>query len=303
MPVVVPIVAIGVALLVLLVAYALVVLFTPIIEGVLREIPFVGGVLAGKAKRALEWAAGKVVGYANAGVSTIEHWFHGLAASTRDFVDAVNAFIADLPDKLDHLTHVTVHEIVKAFVNPVRDAVHEAAADATDALATIAAIGDLPLSHFRGIEHGVDNKLGHLQDLIENVDLPDLHDVLERQLHGAETALGHRVDDVTGYVDEQFGRVWDRLEGIPLQQILEGLAAASVAGALVHVIANEAGLGRAECRSKVKQICATDPSAWSALLDVVGLTVEWVGIVEFVRLAQDFARESLPSMLELVRGR
>lgn len=41
---------------------------------------------------------------------------------------------------------------------------------------------------------------------------------------------------------------------------------------LVHAIADEAGLGRAECRGKVKQICSTDPNAWSGLLaGLVGL--------------------------------
>lgn len=35
---------------------------------------------------------------------------------------------------------------------------------------------------------------------------------------------------------------------------------------LVHAIATEAGLENAECRSKVKGVCGTDPSAWAGLL-------------------------------------
>lgn len=36
---------------------------------------------------------------------------------------------------------------------------------------------------------------------------------------------------------------------------------------LVKAIATEAGLGRAECRTKVKGICGTDPTAWANLLE------------------------------------
>lgn len=39
---------------------------------------------------------------------------------------------------------------------------------------------------------------------------------------------------------------------------------------LVHAIATEAGLENAECRSKVKGICGTDPSAWGGLLAGLG---------------------------------
>lgn len=50
------------------------------------------------------------------------------------------------------------------------------------------------------------------------------------------------------------------------------IAAIPALATLVHAIADEAGLGRAECRGKVKQICTTDPNAWGNLLaGLVGL--------------------------------
>lgn len=45
------------------------------------------------------------------------------------------------------------------------------------------------------------------------------------------------------------------------------IAAIPAIGSLVHAIATESGLENAECRSKVKGICGTDPSAWAGLLE------------------------------------
>lgn len=300
--VLVGIAAIGVALLLLLVAYALTVLFTPIIEGLLREIPFIGGVLARKAKAALDWAGSKILAYTNTGVHLVTGWFKGMADAYQDFVDAVNAFIVDLPAKLDHLVHVTVHDIVKAFVNPVRDLVHAAQADATDALAKAEAIADLPLSHFKGIDHGVTTQLDHLRDIVENVDLPDLHRTLDRAIQRAADAAAADVSGLGSFVDDEFAKVWGFLGDIPLQKLLELLTAVPALALLVQVITSEAGLDTEACRSKVKGICSADPGAWAALLDIAGAALLWMGLREFVQLTQDFARETLPTVLEMVRG-
>lgn len=48
-------------------------------------------------------------------------------------------------------------------------------------------------------------------------------------------------------------------------------AAIAATYAIVSTLVNEAGLSRAECRSKVKGICGTDPAAWANLL--AGLAV------------------------------
>ncbi len=44
------------------------------------------------------------------------------------------------------------------------------------------------------------------------------------------------------------------------------LASIPALATLVHAIATEAGLSNAECRSKVNQVCGTNPAAWAGLL-------------------------------------
>lgn len=294
--------AVGVALLVLLVAYALAVLFTPIIEGVLREIPFVGGVLANKAKSALDWASAKVISYANTGLHMLTAFFNAMTDLHRDFVDAVNAFLVELPGKLDHLLHVSVHEIVKAFVDPVRDLVHAAQADATSALSTLDNLDTLPLSHFKGIDAGVDTALDRLHTLVRNVDLPHVLDQATTAAGGLFDAAEGDIADLRDVVVGDVGALWDFIGRIPLDELIALLTAVPALVGLVELVTTESGLNNEACRSKVKNICSTDPSAWQALLDIAGVALLWGGLAEFVQLTRDFASETLPTIMEVARG-
>lgn len=302
MPVVVALAAVGVALLLLLVAYALSVLFTPIIEGVLKQVPFVGGVLANKAKGALDWASGKVIGYANTGLHTLVSWFNGLTGAYGDFVDAVNAFIVGLPDQLYHLLHVSVHDVVKSFVNPIRDAANAAQTDATSALSQLSAIDDLPLSHFKGIDAGVETALDRLHTLVRNVDLPHVLDQATTAAGGLFDAAEGDIADLRDVVVGDVGALWDFIGRIPLDELIALLTAVPALVGLVELVTTESGLNNEACRSKVKNICSTDPSAWQALLDIAGVALLWGGLAEFVQLTRDFASETLPTIMEAARG-
>lgn len=302
MPVVIPFFAIGVALLLLLIAYALTALLTPILEGMARSVPVVGGYIARGIDKAISYAASHLTKWAESGIGLCVGWVHGLWSSWSDFVDAVNAFIVDLPGKLDHLTHVTVHEIVHAFVNPVRDLAHDAHALAGDALDQVNALGRSVERDLHSFEGQVQGELQRTLDRLRNIDLPNLHGVIDREIDVAVGRVAGDLRDVTGWADHEFGRVWDQLHAIPLARLLDLLAASVGAFALLNVIANEAGLNRAECRDKVRNICSTDPDAWRALLEVAGFALAFVGIEEFLQLAQDFAREGLPLIEEAIGG-
>lgn len=297
-----PFVAVGVALLVLLASYALTVLFTPIIEGILKQVPFVGGVLASKAAAAGDWAANKIAAYANTTVDAVTSWFHGLATSARDFAASVNAYLVDLPGVLDHLTHVTVPALIRDAVNPVRATANAAEQDATDALAGIDAIAALPLTHFRGIEHGVRDLVDAARDIVENVDLPYLENTLDREIQRARDAADAGINDVGTLVDQEFGQVWDYINKIPLQQLLDGLAASAALGVLVQTITAEAGLDSAECRGKFKQVCSTDPAAWADLLALAGAAVVFPGLSSMFSAAREMFHELMPAVREVVNG-
>lgn len=297
-----PFVAVAVALLCLLVALALTVVFTPIIEGMLRQLPLVGSHLAEWTRDAIAWARAPIIRAANSTVDTVRDWLLGWRDSIEDFVAATNAYLVELPARLDHLTHVTVHDIVKAFVNPVRAIATAAKDDAGYALAGVLSVFALPLNVFKGIEGDVAARLDHLRDVIKNVDLPELQRVFDQSIGGAVDVVEGEIAGLADFTDKEFDRVWTQLGQLPLDKLLALLREYPALAALVGVIALEAGLDNVLCRRKVKHICTTDVDAWEALLDVAGIALAWMGLREFVQLAQDFARETVPTVMGLVHG-
>lgn len=295
-------VAVGVALLALLIAYALTVIFTPILEGLARSVPVVGGYLARGVGGALDWAGREISKWANEGVHLVAGWLHGLSDVWDDFLAAVQAFAVELADSLDTFVTKTVPHLIQSAIADVRA---EARAAAHEIAALVPRVGALERTlerELHGIEGTVRGELDRALDVIRNVDLPQLEHLLEREISASAGQVEGKLHDATTFADHEFARLWDALGKIPLQQLLELLATTAGAGALVNIIAREAGLDTAECRAKVRGICSTDPAAWQALLDIAGLALVWVGIEEFVRLAQDFARETLPPILEHVHG-
>lgn len=72
------------------------------------------------------------------------------------------------------------------------------------------------------------------------------------------------------------------------------IAAIPALGTLVHAIATEAGLENAECRSKVKGICGTDPSAWAELLGGLAVLGFAFSLRELYEVARPLADELAP---------
>lgn len=304
MPVVlVPFVAIGVALLALLVAYALAVLFTPLLEGIARNVPVVGGYVARGIGGALDYAARKITSWANEGVDLVAGWLHGLAESVREFVDAVNRYLVDLPDLLAHLKADVTPALLHTVVAPVRALALDAKRTADALAADLSDVFTKPLRDFKGIEHGVELRVDALHNIVRNVDLPNV-------LGAAETQAGRLFDVVEGdlhglrdYSEHEFARVWDQLGKLPLEKLLQGLAAAGAAAALVNLIASEAGLDSAECRGKVKNICATDPAGWAQLLETLALgAIAWGGLEELIGELQAVVADVGGAVIDLVRS-
>jgi hypothetical protein len=297
-----PLVPLAVALLLLLIAYGLVVVLTPIIEGILREVPLVGGFLADKARHALDWIKAQLTGWFNSTVSLLVRWFTGLENVWRAFVEATDGYLVALPEHLAHIVQVTVPALIREALHPVRAEV-AALTQQVDALpADLADVFTKPLSDFRGIEHGVRGEVDALARTLRNVDLPDIR--AEAISGAADLALGaeREVADLRDRVDADLRWVIDQLGKLPLAQLLTQLAALSGTAALLQVITAEAGLDNAECRSKVRQICATDPNAWQALLEVAGFAALWAGLDVLIAEMQDFAGELLPLVEDALSG-
>lgn len=78
------------------------------------------------------------------------------------------------------------------------------------------------------------------------------------------------------------------------------IASMPAVATLVHAISEEAGLGKAECRTKVKGICSTDPSLWGDLLaGLVAIGVAF-NLRELYAIAEPLVAELAPVIAEAV---
>lgn len=108
------------------------------------------------------------------------------------------------------------------------------------------------------------------------------HDAAQA-LSQAEAYAGTLVAPVAGEVTA----LEDYIKGLNLGTLAAGTAA--LAALLTGVLA-ETGLSNAECRSKVKGICATDPAAWGRLLALAGFLALAFDFQEFVDAAELVAK-------------
>lgn len=293
-----PLVVIGAALLSIVALMIYERMFGSPLQGLANSVPVVGGYIARGVTAAVDY--GKRI-FAQYVTGTVEHtvkWLDGLRRSVQGFVEGVNDYLVALPGHLDHLLHVSVHDIVKAFVNPVRTTANEALGDAAAAAHGLDVLSRDVTTRLHGIEGDVKGEIDRATDVIRNVDLPDF-------LHAAERFAQHAADGVAG--DLSATRDWaggwidyllDQLQQIPLEDLLA--AAGTIAGtaAIVAAIESEAGLGNPGCRAKVKQICATDPRAWEQLLGLAVATFAFPGL----RALVDVAAVMLDGMHDVVRA-
>lgn len=253
------------------------------LQGLANNVPVIGGYIARGVAAAVAYGKRLFAQYVTGTVTHTVKWLVDLRRSVEGFVEAVNAYLVELPGHLDHLLHVSVHEVVKLFVNPVRATANEALGDAAAAAHGVDVLARDVTARLHGIEGDVRQEIDRALDVVRNVDLPDVEHLLRGELHHA---VGEVAGDLTatrdwaaGWIDDLLGR----LEELPLDELLQGAAAGTAAAALVGVIANEAGLGRAECRAKVRQICATDPRAWEQLLALAVGTFAFPGMEALAR--------------------
>lgn len=261
-----PLVVIGVALLSFVALLIYERMFGSPLQGLANSVPVIGGYIARGLEAAVNYAKSLFAAYVEPTITHTIKWLDGLRQSVEGFIGSVNAFIVELPGQLDHLLHVSVHDVVKAFVNPVRNTANEALGDAAAAAHGVDVLARDVTARLHGIEGDVKSSIDHATDVIRNVDLPRFLDHAESFAQGAADVVAGDVAQVQDWAAGWIDDLLNRVEQIPIDELLTGAAAGTAAFALAQVIANEAGLGRAECRAKVKQICATDPRAWEALL-------------------------------------
>lgn len=266
MPLLLPLALIGVALLSFILLYMYEQSFGAPLDGLVRSVPVVGKYIGQGVDAAVAYGKHLLRTYVEGYVVTLIHWLAGVAANLVSFVEQVNAYLVELPDRLDYLLHVSVHEVVKAFVDPVRGLAQSAQDDASSALADVRDLTHVVAADVTSLEGEIAKKISAAVGAISDVALPGLRHDLEREIHDAAGAVGAEVDGVKdwagGWIDDLEGK----FDSIPLADLIAAAAAVPVLGTLVHTIAQESGLDGEACRAKIKNVCGTDPAAWEQLL-------------------------------------
>lgn len=288
MPLALPLVAIGVAFLMLLVAYAATVLITPILEAVLRRIPLIGGRLATWAAEGVQYAYNRISGWVTVHIRTMVGWLSTFTDTIIGHAQALTALADATLAAFEHLVTVTLPREIRAGIRDVKDTADRAYTTAHNAAVDISNLDDAVTTRIHDARRAVERELSDGIDTVERdlraeIDrkiargIGDLRNDVLGRLQGLEGEISGAEADIRGEVatrlrgiEAEIGTDVATVEGdierLGIPGIAQKIAELAGAAAIVDVIVNEAGLGRAECRAKVKGICSTDPSQWDNML-------------------------------------
>ena len=266
----------------------------------LGHVPGIGGHLERWMMEGINAVVHGIEALAKTNLRVLKHLFHGTAASIADYIEAPLRFAQQTEAALHYLRHTVVPHLIAAAVaglhhelNVLRERVNGLETSAGHGLSALIHKVDALATHLaRDVERPLDGLIQH--------EIPGLH--------AADAAITHEIAAVlrpglaaAGAEAEAALNGLHGLEGRLNAADLWKLAA-TLAALLPFVAAleNEAGLGRAECRTKVKGICTTDPSAWANLL--LGLTAIGASfsIAELIALGVEGVGRSTGLVDELV---
>ena len=197
-------------------------------------------------------------------------WKQALPAFVHAVVDPVFAVARQALAKVEAVPA----DIARAFGRAESFATSEAerAIRAAETLATHAALN---------AEHAAERYADEAVSALRGAEEAALSSVLSIA-HAAETDASRALDHATAAAEaiavpigKELTALEQYIQSLDLAQLVTSVPALAL---LVTTIAAESGLGNAECRSKVKGICGTDPAAWGRLL----------GLAAFLTLAFDF---------------
>ncbi len=185
-------------------------------------------------------------------------WNHSLPALiAREIGNAISSLA---PTRVDPVAlaakiETTVEAKLRHEVATIRSDAQHALSDAKAAAASAA-------SAAASAEHAV---VTNVENVVQNPTTYVTKTVAE-VIPGLAAALAVAEGEVVGLPGVDWDKLRDLVNGQDLAKLGGLIAAIPLLRALTNTFAAETGLGNAECRSKVKGICGTDPLAWGRLL-------------------------------------
>jgi len=310
-------VAIAVFLLLLALLYSLKYTIEPLIgalHSALGWLPGIGSLL-GKADAAVTDAI-------NDGIKTVSRVTHDLWAGTLDatiyLVDALRSLGQAVEDSVRHLYDHALPEwarwaigeaikvigdvaapypTVAAWIHGLDATLREYARGRADAVAQAAAsaLTDATTTIYQDVLEATTTTLTSAEAYADFQVQTVADDVtaLRHELAAAEGAVAGELPALPGIGYDDLRDAFGRLD---LERLAGLLGAGALSGYLVQALAREAGLADAECRGKVKQICATDAAAWENLL--AGLVA--LGFAFSLRELYDVARPLVDELAPVI---
>lgn len=269
-----------------------------------------------------------IVAGCNEGIKALGSVAHDLWVGAKwSFNEAIKALMY-VPNKLhaaiDYLWHTAIPSYVKAYVKPYADkiltletkiekAITDEGKDVLDLSTRISNLtSSIPgeinkrvgsmASTLRGeFTSGIDKLRGEVTREIDAA-TKGIEGNATEAIDRLKTAEQSAIDSVQKAEDATAKELKDLLGRLDLTTIMGAVAAVPLINAAVNTLEAESGLGRAECRAKVKNICSTDPSIWENLLAglvALGLTMS---IAEILEAANEYAQTQADSLELLSQG-
>ena len=247
----------------------------------------------------------------NAGINALNDVAHamieGLVWSFTWMVNAIKTGLNYTGEALDYLRNTAIHAVIKAYLAPINKAISdiengtkaatgELAKEITRIDATIdtkvgAAVTTLERklgTAVKTVEGDITSQVDSLRKAVDT-EIRSMVTTAEAKGSAAVTALGKAESAAIGAIgeaeDATAQKLRDLIHSLPLTDIASVAAAVPLIAAAVQVLEAETGLSNEQCRSKVKNICSTDPNIWAQILGslvAIGLTFSLKDIVELI---------------------
>ncbi len=215
------------------------------------------------------------------------------AALTYLWKHALSPFVHSIVDTIREMAHeaLALAQSALKHAETVYDhAVHYADGVAARTLSeahTYASAAALPAGH--AAERYADTAVSTLRSA-EAEAIKSAVGIAEAAATTADDAIKTALGDVRGIArtaDEELDALVGKLGIAGTAGLIASIPALAT---LVHTIATETGLDRAECRGKVKQVCATNPREWEHLLAGLAATGLLLNLPAVVHAAALLAR-------------
>jgi len=272
----------GILLLVaLLYTYRITVAY--MLESTLGRLPVVGGRAVAAIQGALDATADRFREWLAANLKTIVGWIKATADYSADLYDEIQGFGVDVAQSLDHAIHVTVHDIIKAFLVPVH-LLQRALSAAVDSLEHDAErlrdrVFDIELPALR-------RELARLGNGIDRL-RTDVIPALRRETFAGIDAIRSKLDDIAL---PRLGRAEVAIDGLrsglrSTDDVLRGVREWVGPAALVFTGAAVLELLRhvRRCQDRTGRMCEYDLDAWDDFLGLAFLLPTLPAIVETMR--------------------